>query len=106
VVVGVERQVGIIAAQEVVIWVRDEGSGIPQAHHATLFDRFYRVRTQNNTHIEGLGPGFSISHAVIRQHGSRIWLTSEPDRGSTFSFFPSSKPIFSDIKSRVETFRR
>ncbi len=86
VIVGVERQAGSIAAQEVVIWVRDEGPGITQEHHAALFDRFYRVRTQDNAHVEGLGLGLYISHEVIRQHGGRIWLTSEPSHGSTFSF--------------------
>ncbi len=86
VVVGIERQAKAIAPQEVVIWVRDEGSGISQEHHAALFQRFYRVRTRDNVHVEGLGLGLYICHEVIRQHSGRMWLTSEPGRGSIFSF--------------------
>jgi two-component system sensor histidine kinase VicK len=86
VVVGIERQAEAIAPQEVVIWVRDQGSGISQEHHAALFQRFYRVRTRDNVHIEGLGLGLYICHEVIRQHSGRMWLTSEPGRGSIFSF--------------------
>ncbi len=86
VVVGIERQAEAITPQEVVIWVRDEGSGISQEHHAALFQRFYRVRTRDNVHVEGLGLGLYICHEVIRQHSGRMWLTSEPGRGSIFSF--------------------
>jgi len=86
VVVGIERQAEGIAPQEVVIWVRDQGSGISQEHHAALFQCFYRVRTRDNVHVEGLGLGLYICHEVIRQHSGRMWLTSEPGRGSIFSF--------------------
>ena len=86
VVVGIERQPETSSPQEVVIWVRDEGSGISQEHHSALFRCFYRVRTRENAHVKGLGLGLYISHEVIRRHGGRMWLKSEPGRGSTFFF--------------------
>lgn len=86
--VGIERH-----PPEVVIWVQDEGCGISQEHHAALFDPFYRVCTKGSSCISGLGLGLYISREVINLYGGRIWLKSEPGKGSTFSFsLPLERP--------------
>ncbi len=74
------------AADEVVIWVRDRGIGVDAEHQTTIFDRFYRVRSGNTAHVEGLGLGLYISHEIVARHGGRMWLESQPGQGSTFYF--------------------
>lgn len=71
---------------EVIVWVQDEGYGISEEHQAHIFDRFYRERTSETKKIDGLGLGLYVSNEIIRQHGGRMWLTSEPGKGSTFFF--------------------
>ncbi len=71
---------------EGIVWVRDQGIGISPEHQGHIFDRFYRARTPMNMNIDGLGLGLFISFETINQHGGRIWLESEPGKGSTFYF--------------------
>jgi signal transduction histidine kinase len=72
--------------REAIIWIRDQGQGISPESQARLFDRFYRVRTRENVNVEGLGLGLYISHEIVRQHGGRMWLESQPGIGTTFYF--------------------
>lgn len=71
---------------EAVVWVRDSGIGIEEEHQANIFDRFYRVRSGSTTRIDGLGLGLYISHEIVSHHGGRMWLESQPGKGSTFYF--------------------
>lgn len=70
----------------VVVWVRDNGFGIDPKNQASIFDRYYRVRTGNTARIDGLGLGLYISHEIVTRHGGRMWLESQPGKGSTFYF--------------------
>jgi signal transduction histidine kinase len=72
------------ATQTVVVAIQDEGQGISPEYQSHLFEQFYRVRTESNRAVEGMGLGLYISAELVRQHGGRIWLESEPGRGSTF----------------------
>jgi signal transduction histidine kinase len=62
----------------VVIRVRDTGEGITPEVRARLFDPYF------TTHEGGLGLGLSITARIVRQHGGRIRLQSEPGKGSCF----------------------
>jgi PAS domain S-box-containing protein len=66
--------------------VRDEGMGIRPADKEKLFERFYRVESDNTRHIAGFGIGLYLSAEIIQRHGGRIWVESEPGAGSTFLF--------------------
>jgi PAS domain S-box-containing protein len=66
--------------------VRDEGIGIDKEHTEKLFERYFRVETTDTRHISGFGIGLYVSSEVIRRHGGRIWVESEPGKGSTFHF--------------------
>jgi two-component system phosphate regulon sensor histidine kinase PhoR len=70
---------------EVVVAVQDRGIGIPQADQARIFERFYKV-DRARVRGGGTGLGLSIARHVVGQHGGRIWVESEEDVGSTFSF--------------------
>jgi two-component system, OmpR family, phosphate regulon sensor histidine kinase PhoR len=100
IIVGIERHPRDVHPPEVVIWVQDEGCGISQEHHAALFDPFYRVCTKGSSCISGLGLGLYISREVINLYGGRMWLKSEPGKGSTFSFsLPLERPHEQDDES-------
>jgi PAS domain S-box-containing protein len=67
---------------EVQVQVIDEGAGISEEHLPYIFDAFYRVSRGS----EGSGLGLSIAKKIIEAHGGKIWVTSAPGKGSTFSF--------------------
>jgi signal transduction histidine kinase len=82
VVVTVERQTD--NPDEVLITVSDEGPGIAEEEQSHVFDRFYRVHKPGSAKVEGLGLGLYIAHEIVAQHGGRIWLESQPGKGTRF----------------------
>jgi len=73
-------------ATKVEFYVKDSGIGIPEEFHHKVFDRFRQVETSYNRRFGGNGLGLSISKNLIELMGGRIWLESEPGKGSTFFF--------------------
>src|SRR5207237_4624862 len=70
---------------EVVVRVRDNGLGVPEAHRARLFGRFFRAHEHSAQHVEGTGLGLSIVLETVRALGGRAWA-SFPPVGSEFAF--------------------
>jgi len=66
--------------------VRDRGPGIPTAHLARVFERFYRVDTGRSREEGGTGLGLAIVKHLVRAHGGEIGVESEVGRGSIFWF--------------------
>jgi PAS domain S-box-containing protein len=66
--------------------VSDTGIGIPEEHKTKIFNRFYQVDNGPSRLFGGTGLGLSICKAYIEHLGGAIWLTSEPDKGTTFIF--------------------
>ena len=67
------------------IRVRDDGIGIEPKLHDRVFQIFRRLH-ERDRYGGGTGVGLTITRRIIERHGGRIWLESEPGRGSTFSF--------------------
>ena len=67
---------------EVRISVSDSGPGIPADDLPFIFDRFWRG---HQTRSGGSGLGLTIARELVRAHGGRIWVESEPGAGTTFS---------------------
>ncbi|NOX63923.1 MAG: GAF domain-containing protein [Chloroflexi bacterium] len=70
----------------VVVFVSDEGIGIPLEEQENIFERFYRIDSSLRRSAQGAGLGLFLVKAIIEAHGGRIWLDSEPDQGTTFYF--------------------
>jgi PAS domain S-box-containing protein len=67
-------------------FVRDTGKGIPQEQHGFIFERFRQGSESLNRNYEGAGLGLSISKAYVEALGGKIWMESEPGKGSVFYF--------------------
>ena len=74
------------APDHVTVSVQDFGIGIPPSDQAKIFDRFFRVDGTRERTYPGLGLGLYISSEIIKRHGGHLWVTSEPESGSTFAF--------------------
>lgn len=70
---------------DVLIGVEDQGLGIPKEHLGKVFEKFHRVNNEDNRKIYGTGLGlFLVRHLVETVHLGKIWVESEPGKGSTF----------------------
>jgi len=66
--------------------VRDTGIGIPREHHEMIFSPFVQVDSSSTRSYGGVGLGLAIVQRTIGIMGGRIWVESEPGKGSAFFF--------------------
>jgi two-component system phosphate regulon sensor histidine kinase PhoR len=71
---------------KVIVRVTDNGEGIEQENIPRLFERFYRVDKSGSREEGGSGLGLSIVKHIIEAHNEKIYVESEYDVGSEFSF--------------------
>jgi signal transduction histidine kinase/CheY-like chemotaxis protein len=71
------------AAAELI--VRDTGTGIASDELPRIFERFHRIEGARGRTFEGSGIGLALVHELVNQHGGTIGVTSELNRGSTFT---------------------
>ncbi len=78
VVVGVAE-----AGDEVEIYVRDSGIGIPEDQLTAVFERFRQVEDGSTRRHSGTGIGLALAKEMVALHGGRIVAESEAGRGTT-----------------------
>ena len=71
--------------KELVVEVEDHGEGISSEQQDRIFKPYHRTE-QDRQLFHGLGLGLAIAKQIIEAHSGRIWVTSEPQKGSTFGF--------------------
>ncbi|AFS83038.1 HAMP domain-containing sensor histidine kinase [Candidatus Nitrosopumilus sediminis] len=72
--------------KEVIVHVKDDGIGIPQDKQNDLFKKFYQVDATLTRERGGSGLGLAICKGIIDYHSGKIWVSSTPNQGATFSF--------------------
>lgn len=73
--------------------VKDTGIGIAKDKQKSIFDGFSQADGGTDREHEGLGLGLAISKKLVELHGGRIWLNSQPGKGSEFFVTLPLKPI-------------
>lgn len=68
------------------ISISDNGRGFDPQHSEAIFMPFRRLKEREDENIEGHGMGLAICKRLVSGHGGRIWATSQPHEGSTFTF--------------------
>ncbi len=68
-----------------IIAVRDNGIGIPKTYHDTVFKIFRRLHAKEEFG-GGTGAGLTFVKRIVERHGGKIWMESEPEKGTTFFF--------------------
>ena len=80
------------SAEEVLVSVSDQGMGVPKEKLGKLFQKFSRVDSKESREIKGAGLGLWICREVVNAHGGRIWIESEPGKGSVVKFVVLRSP--------------
>ena len=74
-----------VREDQALIQVIDDGPGIPKEDLPRIFDKFFRVRSEEHLQQSGTGLGLSIAKSIVEQHGGEIWVESELGQGATFN---------------------
>jgi PAS domain S-box-containing protein len=69
---------------QILVWVKDNGPGIPASEHERIFYKFTRIKVENTA--KGLGLGLAYCRLAVQAHGGKIWVDSEVGVGSCFTF--------------------
>ena len=81
-----EVRIEAFEGNKTLIRISDNGEGIDKEHLPRLFERFYRVEKTRNRKLGGSGLGLSIVKHIVDAHNEKIFVESQTDIGSEFSF--------------------
>jgi signal transduction histidine kinase len=98
-IVGIEVRLSKENSAFLQVEVSDSGCGIGPQAIDHLFERLYQVSGTPEAGRNGLGLGLYIARELVIKLGGRIWVDSEPDRGSHFFF---TVPLFAGESTAVE----
>jgi signal transduction histidine kinase len=73
-------------AERNIFYVKDNGIGIDPEFHQEIFRIFRRLRSATDDPEAGTGVGLTFVKKIVERHGGRVWLESEPGKGTVFYF--------------------
>ena len=88
-----EVRIQLFDKEKLIIRVKDNGEGIEDENLPRLFERFFRIDKSGNRKKGGSGLGLSIVKHIIEAHGEQIFVESQLNVGSEFSFTLSKARI-------------
>ena len=71
----------------IVIRVSDNGVGIPEEHHRTIFEPYFTTKDVG----QGTGMGLAVVHGIVQSFGGRITLESKKNEGTSVFNFPAGR---------------
>jgi two-component system, OmpR family, sensor histidine kinase BaeS len=80
--IGVQKE-----NDEIVFYIKDNGSGISKEDMPFIFERFYRADKSRNRMTGGAGIGLTITKSIVEAHGGRITVESEVNKGTEFRVY-------------------
>jgi signal transduction histidine kinase/ActR/RegA family two-component response regulator len=85
--------------EEILFWVKDNGSGISPEELPHVFDRFWQAKKSQR---RGTGLGLTICKGIVEAHGGQIWAESAPNQGTTMFFtIPCASPTIKSEESEI-----
>jgi len=66
--------------------IKDQGMGISAEDAKHLFQPHYRVQREETEKIAGFGIGLYLCSEIVKRHNGKIWVESQPGKGSAFKF--------------------
>lgn len=87
--------------------ISDDGIGIDPQYHDRLFNKFEQInRPQGGSGYKGTGLGLAICKEIISLHNGKIWIESEPGKGTNFCFtipvYQEKEEILDELKRLIE----
>ncbi len=96
---NVELETGIDDNQ-LFLYIKDEGYGIPPSERKRIFDQFYRIGNEDTRRAKGTGLGLFIVQRVVNAHDGKINVLSNSPKGTRFEiFFPRKR--FTERKATI-----
>ncbi|MBQ8964687.1 MAG: sensor histidine kinase, partial [Clostridia bacterium] len=79
--IGAKRQ-----GDQALVWVEDDGPGIPEGAEDRIFDMFYTGVKRSPDSRRGIGLGLALCKSIVQAHGGQIGVESVVPHGSRFWF--------------------
>lgn len=91
-----------LTKHEVEFFCTDTGAGIPKERQQAIFEAFVQADIEDKDAYQGIGLGLSIVKSYLNMMGGKIWLESNPGKGSSFWF---TIPV-ADFRNMPQTYHK